>query len=137
MPVVAFDAFSAASALKDAGVEPGQAEAIAGAVLTAAGGRDDLATKADLAELRADLTELRADTKAGFAELRADTKAGMAELATKAEIAAFQSRAKAEIAALREDTKADLRAELVTIRWAVGLTVVFMLAIASRVFGLI
>ena len=133
MSAVAFDTLTAARDLEAAGIERRQAEAIAGTVRTAAAERDALATKADLAELRADMAEHRADTKADLAELRAD----MAELASKADLAALRADTKAEIAALRADTKADLRAELVTIRWAAGLTVAFMFAIGLRVFGLI
>ena len=66
-----------ATALRDleaAGIEHRQAEAIAGTVrAAAAANRDALATKADLAELRA-------STAADIAELRADlaeTKAGI------------------------------------------------------------
>ena len=119
MSAAAFDTLTAARDLEAAGIERRQAEAIAGTVRTAtAADREALATKADLAELRADL-----------AELRADMKADLAELATKA-----------EIAELRADTKADLanvRAEIGTVRWAVGLTAAFIFAIGLRVFGLI
>ena len=52
----AFDTFTAARDLEAAGIERRQAEAIAGTVRTAADDdRDALATKADLAEIRADL----------------------------------------------------------------------------------
>ena len=58
----AFDPLAAARDLKAAGFEQEQAEALA-AQLRAAAGADhaDLATKADLAELRADLAETKAD----------------------------------------------------------------------------
>ena len=52
----AFDTLTAARDLEAAGVERKQAEAIAGAVRQAVSAdRGELATKADLAELRADL----------------------------------------------------------------------------------
>ena len=52
----AFDTLTAARELEAAGIERRQAEAIAGTVRTAvAADRDALATKADLAEIRADL----------------------------------------------------------------------------------
>ena len=61
MSAVAFGTLTAARDLEAAGIERRQAEAIAGTVRTAAdSGREALATKADLAELRA-------DTKAGHA----------------------------------------------------------------------
>ena len=58
MNAATFDAFSAARALEAAGVEPRQAEAIASAIAAQAVTRADLeplATKADLASVRAEL----------------------------------------------------------------------------------
>ena len=56
MAATTFDPFAAARDLKAAGIEAEHAEAIAGAVRQAVSAdRDELATKADLAELRADL----------------------------------------------------------------------------------
>ena len=57
-----FDALAAAKALREAGFEDRQAEGVAGVVRS---GRDGLATKADIAMLRAEL-----DT--GLAAVRAD-----------------------------------------------------------------
>lgn len=52
----AFDTLAAARALRDAGFEDRQAEAVAGVVRHAVDAdRDKLATKADLATLRADI----------------------------------------------------------------------------------
>lgn len=57
MAEAAFDTLAAARALKDAGVEPEHAEAIANAVREAANvGREELATKSDLAALELRLT---------------------------------------------------------------------------------
>ena len=57
MAEAAFDTLAAARALKDAGVEPEHAEAIANAVRAAAqAGREELATKADLAALELRMT---------------------------------------------------------------------------------
>ncbi len=60
MAKIVFDTLAVASALKDAGVEPAHAEAIANTVRAAAAGREELATKADLAVLatKTDLAEL-------------------------------------------------------------------------------
>ena len=56
MTTTTFDALAAARDLKAAGIEAEHAEAIAEGMRRAAGAdRDELATKADLAELRADL----------------------------------------------------------------------------------
>ena len=62
MNAATFDAFSAARALEAAGVEPRQAEAIASAIAAQAVTRADLeplATKADLASVRAELGTIR------------------------------------------------------------------------------
>ena len=57
MAEAAFDTLAAARALKDAGVKPEHAEAIADAVRAAAqAGREELATKADLAALELRMT---------------------------------------------------------------------------------
>ena len=64
-----------------------------------------LATKADLADLRA-------ATKADLADLRAATKTDLADLraATKADLADLRAETKADLADLRAATKADLAA---------------------------
>ena len=76
MSTAAFDTLSAARALETAGIERKQAEAIAGTVRQAtAADREALATKADLDAALAGLeTRLRADlaTKADLASVRAE-----------------------------------------------------------------
>ena len=73
MLATAFDPLAAARDLKAAGFEQEQAEALAAQLRVAAGAdHADLATKADLAELRGDLENYRAETKADIAALRAD-----------------------------------------------------------------
>ena len=69
-----FDALAAVGTLRDAGFGDRQAEAVAGVVRHAVDAdRGALATKADIAALRADL-----DT--GLASVRADTRADIAAL---------------------------------------------------------
>ncbi len=73
MTAAAFDTLTAARDLEAAGIERRQAEAIAGTVRQAtAADREALATKADLAELRADM---QADMAALETRLRADLRA--------------------------------------------------------------
>ena len=61
MSTATFDTLTAARELEAAGIERRQAEAIAEGMRRAAGAdRDELATKADLAEVRADLAGLEA-----------------------------------------------------------------------------
>ena len=74
MSAAAFGTLTAARNLEAAGIERRQAEAIAGTVRQAAADREALATKADLAELRA---AMQADlavcaTKADLASVRAE-----------------------------------------------------------------
>lgn len=65
MAVAAYDTLAAAEALQDAGLDAEKAKAIIATVRDAAGaGRSELATKADLAELRADLVDRMAALEA-------------------------------------------------------------------------
>ena len=79
-----FDALAAAGTLRDAGFEDRQAEAVAGVVRHAVDAdRGALATKADIAALRA-------DTRADQAAVRSDLDTGLAGL--RADIAALENR---------------------------------------------
>ena len=72
MSAATFDTYTAAKRLRDAGFDERQAEAAVSMVRDAAGaGHDALATKADLAELE---TRLRSDlaSKADIASVRAE-----------------------------------------------------------------
>ena len=61
MNAATFDTYTAAKRLRDAGFDERQAEAAVSMVRDAAGAdREQLATKADLAEVRADLAALEA-----------------------------------------------------------------------------
>ena len=77
MTAATFDTLTAARDLEAAGVERRQAEAIAGAVHQAAGAdRADLATKADLAEVRAELSNFatKADLHREIGTLRSEMR---------------------------------------------------------------
>ena len=78
MTTLAFDTHKAVKALKEAGFDDPQAEAVVATVGEAIGG--SIATKADIAEVRAEITELRTATKADMTELRAEMKTDIAEL---------------------------------------------------------
>ena len=124
MSAVAFDTYAAVKTLREAGAAVGA-------------GHDALATKADLADMKADIAELRASTKAEIAELRASMKADLAELraSTTAEL-----RAAIDPLASKDDLAAaiaSVRGEFGIIRWAVGLNVAFLFVVVVRVFGLI
>ena len=101
-----FDALAAAGTLRDAGFGDRQAEAVAGVVRHAVDAdRGALATKADIAALRADtradIAALRSDLDTGLAAVRADTRADIAALRSdldtglaglRADIAALENR---------------------------------------------
>ena len=82
MASLAFDTLKAAKALRSAGFDDAQAEAVISTVGDAVGG--NVSTKADLQELRAamkmDFQELRAAMKTDFQELRAAMKTDLQDL---------------------------------------------------------
>ena len=154
MLATAFDPLAAARDLKAAGFESEQAEALAAQLRFAAGAdHADLATKADVEALKGNIDALRAATKADVEALKGDidalraaTKADVEALrtATKVDIAETETRLRADLAEtetrLRTAIQADIagiRAELGTVRWAVGLIAAFLFVIGIRVFGLI
>jgi hypothetical protein len=97
---VAIDTLKVAKRPREAGFTEPQAEAVVAAVQEATGGAD-LATKADIAELR---TELRADIaelKAEIAELRTEVRAEIADLRT--ELRQSELRLEAKIEAIKAD----------------------------------
>ena len=84
MSALAFDTYKAVTALKQAGFDETQAEAVVNTMGDALGG--NVATKADLTEVRtdlkADIEQLRLTTKADIEQLRVATKADLAESRT-------------------------------------------------------
>lgn len=100
------DTLKLARRLAAAGMPPEQADGVAEAIAESFG--EQVATKADIAELRAatkaDIGELRAE----IGELRAATKAEVAEL--RADIVALGGTLRNEIAVLRS----------ATVQWIVG-----------------
>ena len=113
MTAVALDTFKVVKRLQQAGFSEAQAEAVTSVVSEAATvDLTDLATKADLAVIKADISEVKAGqdrfaTKADLAVIKADisavkadiseVKAGLERFATKAEL-------RSEIEILRRDT---------------------------------
>ena len=74
----------------------------------------ELATKADVAELRGETKMEFAAVKADITELRSETKTEFA--AVKAEIAELRAATKADITTLRSETKADLTREIAGVK---------------------
>jgi hypothetical protein len=114
--ILKIDTLKFAQTLTAAGMDRGQAEAIARAISEA--DTSDLATKADVAELKAatgqDIAELKAATGQDIAELKAVTRQDIADL--RAEL-------KADIARLEEKmdtTIAELKAEVIPLHVPAG-----------------
>ncbi len=106
MSALAFDTHKAVTALKQAGFDEGQAEAVVNTVGEAIGG--DVATKADLTEVRASLEADIAAVKADIDQLRLTTQADIA--AVKADIEQLRVSTQADIAAVRADVAAQFAA---------------------------
>ena len=102
MSTLALDTHKAVKTLKEAGFEEAQAEAMVTTFGNAMS--ENVATKADIAELKtatkADIAELKAATKANIAELKAATKADIAEL--KADVEALRAELKTDLLALEQ-----------------------------------
>ena len=124
---VAFDTLKFVRNLTRAGLPEAQAEVFANAHRDAFKDALDsnLATKADIAELRSEMAEFRAEmaefresTNAQIAEFKESTNAQIAELkeSTNAQIAELKESTNAQIAELKESTNAqiaELRSEMV------------------------
>jgi Protein of unknown function (DUF1640) len=117
MAAIRFDTLKLARKLEAAGFAPKQAGDTAEALFESLGEISDLATKADLhelrAELKADMAELRAELRAEIGELRSDLRAEMGELRVelKAEMGDLRTdnaSLRAEMKQLKLETKADL-----------------------------
>lgn len=78
MGILAFDTHKAVKVLRDAGADEHLAEAVVDTIGSAMG--ENVATKADITELKTDIDELKVATKADIAELKIATKADIAEL---------------------------------------------------------
>ena len=121
MSTLAFDTHKAVKALKEAGFDDTQAEAVVATVGDAIGG--DVATKGDTAALKTDIAEVKAELKGDIAALKTD----IAEAELKGDIAEVKAELKGDVAALKTDI-AEFKAEIYRHLWLmaagiVGLTV--------------
>ncbi len=99
MSALAFDTHKAVTALKQAGFEEAQAEAVVNTMGEALGG--NVATKADLTEVRAALEADMAVMKADLTEVRVALEADVA--AVKADIEQLRLTTQADLAAVRTE----------------------------------
>jgi ribosomal protein L29 len=138
---MAIDTLKVAKRLREAGFTEPQAEAVIAAVQEGTQGAD-LATNADIAELRNELkteiAELRAELKAEIAELRAELKAEIAELRAelKAEIVDLRSelrQSELRLEAKIEAIKADILNRIFGL--ILGTLVVNIVAIVGAMFA--
>ena len=111
MSALAFDTHKAVTALKQAGFEEAQAEAVVNTMGEALGG--NVATKADLTEVRAvleaDMTAMKAALETDIATVKAALETDIA--AVKADIEQLRSETKADLATMRADMET-LRADM-------------------------
>jgi len=150
MPAVAFDTHRYVKRLEEAGVPEKQAEAQAEVLsetmslnldkLATKDDIKDMATKADLAEVRSAIEGLRVATKADIEGLRVATKADQAEV--RSDIEGLRVATKTDIEGLRVATKADLRTEVVRIegrftllQWMIGFNLAFTMVILWKIFS--
>ncbi len=122
MSIAAFDTHAAVTALREAGFDERQAEGVVAtvrdAVAEGVATRTDLAEvkaelKADVAEVKVDLAEVKAELKADVAEVKADlaeVKVDLAEVKAelKADVAEVKAELKADIAEVKTEVKADV-----------------------------
>jgi plasmid stabilization system protein ParE len=122
MLAVLFDTLRLSRTLRDKGrFTPEQAETLAEALAEAT--HEDLATKTDLAavkaELKADIAEVRSELRADIAEVRSKLRADIAEV--RSELRADIAEVRAELAELKAELKSDIaevKADI--LKWVVG-----------------
>ena len=143
MNMLAFDTLAYSKRLQEAGVPSAQAEAhaIAQADFLTHHLLSAVATKTDLAELKAelktDLAELKTELKTDLAELKADmaTKADLAELKTelKTDLAELKTELKTDLTELKTDmvTKAELKADMAEMETRLTMRMLLMVGILA------
>ncbi|MCI0465414.1 MAG: CCDC90 family protein [Beijerinckiaceae bacterium] len=132
MPAVLFDTLRLSRTLREKGhFSAEQAETLAEAT------HEDLATKPDVAALKAAFTETKAELKTEIAETKAELKTDIAELKTEiAEVKAEISIIKAEMANLATKSQlAEVKAEI--LKWMVGAIGFQTAAILATIVGLV
>jgi hypothetical protein len=115
MPVAAFDTLKYAKHLRDAGFSDTQVDAQVAALSEAfQAGIQDLATKADIKDVKQEISQFRQETKSEFEKFRQETKSEFALVRqeTKAgdnglrqEAAQFRQEMKSEFEKLRQEMK--------------------------------
>ncbi len=133
MTVLAFDTHKAVKELRAAGAAESLAEAVVATVGAAMG--ENVATKADIADVRTELAEVKAELKADINELRAELKADANEL--RAELKADANELRAELKADRAVAQANLaglEARLYRHLWIMAASIVGLTVTLIKVF---
>ena len=133
MTVLAFDTHKAVKELRAAGAAESLAEAVVATVGAAMG--ENVATKADIADVRTELAEVKAELKADINELRAELKADANEL--RAELKADANELRAELKADRAVAQANLaglEARLYRHLWIMAASIVGLTVTLLKVF---
>ena len=114
---IAFDTHRFVKRLTESGFTERQAETLAEEHVDLLNA--NLATKADIAEIKADIDALRQETKADIARVEASVDA--LRQTTKADIDALRQTTKADIEALRQSTTAAIAtAKTSLLKWLFG-----------------
>ncbi len=128
MNAIPFDTHRVVKRLKEAGFSEPQAETVTDVLREA---RDTelsaLATKTDLAAVKAELKADIASVRAEIGNLRSEVKAEIGNLRSevKAEIGSLRDELKADIKLLRADTDSAIaRGQAETLKWMIGLLLV-------------
>ena len=131
---VAFDTLKFVRNLTQAGLPEAQAEVFANAHRDAFKEALDsnLATKADIAELRSEMAEFRESTTAQIAEFKESTTAQIAEL--RSEMAEFKEFIMAEINQLKRRDD-HLQAQISHLKWIMIFNLGFTMTIMWKVFS--
>lgn len=99
-----FNALKYIRSLEGVGFKREQAEAQVQLVMDTY--EENVATKADISQMRSETSELRSELKSEIAELRSEFKSEMALL--RSDVATLRSEVKADMAELRGELKTDM-----------------------------
>ena len=138
MNMVAFDTLTYSKRLQEAGVPSAQAEAhaIAQADFLTHYLLSEVATKTDLAEVKAelktDIAEVKAELKTEIAEVKAELKAEIAEIKAdlKTEIAEVKAELKTDIAELKTEI-AGIKTDMAEMETRLTMRMLFMVGILA------
>ncbi|MGX8943047.1 hypothetical protein ACWWJF_26330 [Symbiopectobacterium sp. Eva_TO] len=134
MGQVAFDTLQASEELQTAGLTSQQAKAIS-LVVRKSHEVADVATKADIAEVKRDIADVRKDLSAEIADVRKDIDARFEK--NEAQMQARFEKTEAQISLVRKDLQlemAGIRSEQKLIRWMLSAGVLGIISLVVKAF---